>query len=145
MLISDWSSDVCSSDLIDHLVRLGVTALELMPVQAFIDDRHLVQKGLSNYWGYNTIGFFAPAMRYISPQGDLHEFKLMVRRLHEAGIQVMLDVSYNHTPEGSHLGPNLPFRSANHALYFILARHPLYEIRRATCWARVDLSVVISA
>ncbi|NMA97529.1 MAG: glycogen debranching enzyme GlgX, partial [Phyllobacteriaceae bacterium] len=91
--------------VIDHLVKLGVTAVELMPVQAFFDDRHLIERGLSNYWGYNTIGFFAPAPRYISPEGNLHEFKLMVRRLHEAGIEVILDVVYNHTAEGNHMGP----------------------------------------
>ncbi len=95
---------------IEHLVTLGVTAIELMPTQAFFDDRYLIEKGLTNYWGYNTIGFFAPATRYISPGGGVHEFKLMVRRLHEAGIEVILDVVYNHTAEGNHLGPTLSFK-----------------------------------
>src|SRR5690606_14818235 len=88
-------------EVIEHLLKLGVTAIELMPVQAFFDDRYLVAKGLRNYWGYNTIGFFAPAGRYLSPGGDTREFKLMVRRLHQAGIEVLLDVVYNHTAEGN--------------------------------------------
>src|SRR3546814_12661371 len=104
-----------------------------MPVQAFIDDRHLVQKGLSNYWGYNTIGFFAPATRYISPEGDLHEFKLMVRRLHEAGIEVILDVVYNHTAEGSHLGPTLSFRGADNASYYLHYSDPRYYFAVTGC------------
>ena len=78
-----------------------------MPVQAFFDDRHLIERGLTNYWGYNTVGFFAPATRYISPGAGVHEFKLMVRRLHEAGIEVILDVVYNHTAEGNQMGPTL--------------------------------------
>ena len=77
-----------------------------MPVQAFFDDRYLVEKKLVNYWGYNTINYFSLAPRYISPGGDVHEFKVLVRRLHEAGIEVILDVVYNHTAEGNHLGPD---------------------------------------
>ena len=77
-----------------------------MPIQAFFDDRHLVEKGLANYWGYNTVGFFAPAPRYTMPGGDIAEFKHMVQRLHEAGIEVILDVVYNHTAEGNQLGPD---------------------------------------
>ena len=93
--------------MVEHLARLGVTAIELMPIQAFFDDRHLVEKGLSNYWGYNTIGFFAPAPRYLMPGNDIAEFKHMVQRLHEADIEVILDVVYNHTAEGNQLGPTL--------------------------------------
>ncbi|MFD1912206.1 glycogen debranching protein GlgX [Halodurantibacterium flavum] len=111
---------------IDHLVKLGVTAIELMPTQAFFDDRYLIEKGLTNYWGYNTVGFFAPATRYISPGANLHEFKLMVRRLHEAGIEVILDVVYNHTAEGNQMGPTLSFRGIDNASYYILADDPRY-------------------
>ncbi|MEX2455594.1 MAG: glycogen debranching protein GlgX [Rhodospirillaceae bacterium] len=124
---------------IEHLVRLGVTAIELMPVQAFFDDRYLVEKGLSNYWGYNTIGFFAPATRYISRMGDLHEFKLMVRRLHEAGIEVILDVVYNHTAEGNHLGPTLSFRGADNASYYILGSDPRYYFDVTGCGNTLNL------
>ncbi len=112
--------------VIDHLVKLGVTSLELLPVQSFFDDRHLVEKGLTNYWGYNTLGFFAPAPRYLTPSGSLHEFKLMVRRLHEAGIEVILDVVYNHTAEGSERGPTLSFRGIDNASYYVLADDKRY-------------------
>ena len=132
-------SGLADPHVIDHLVRLGVTAIELMPVQAFFDDRYLVQKGLVNYWGYNTAGFFAPATRYISPQGDLHEFKLMVRRLHEAGIEVLLDVVYNHTAEGNHLGPTLSFKGADNASYYILDNDPRYYFDVTGCGNTLNL------
>jgi isoamylase len=112
--------------VIDHLVRLGVTSIELLPVQAFHDDGHLVDKGLANYWGYNTLGFFAPAQRYLTQEGHLNEFKLMVRRLHEAGIEVLMDVVYNHTAEGNHLGPTLSFRGIDNASYYLLGDDPRY-------------------
>ena len=112
--------------VIEHLVRLGVTAVELLPVQAFFDDRYLVDKGLRNYWGYNTLGFFAPAPRYLTERGDIHEFKLMVRRLHEAGIEVILDVVYNHTAEGNQMGPTLSFRGIDNASYYVLGDDPRY-------------------
>ena len=112
--------------VIDHLVRLGVTAIELLPVQAFYDDRNLVDKGLKNYWGYNTLGFFAPAPRYLTERGDIHEFKLMVRRLHEAGIEVLMDVVYNHTAEGNQMGPTLSFRGIDNASYYVLGDDPRY-------------------
>ena len=99
--------------------RLGVTTVELMPVHAFVDDRYLVDKGLRNYWGYNTIGFFAPESRY-SASHKIGEFKTMVRTLHEAGIEVILDVVYNHTAEGNHLGPTLSFRGIDNASYYRL-------------------------
>src|SRR6267378_3156101 len=98
-----------SAAALDHLGRLGITAVELMPVHMFVDDRLLVQKGLRNYWGYNSIGFFAPDMRY-SATGLVNEFKSMVKRLHSAGLEVILDVVYNHSAEGNHLGPTLSFR-----------------------------------
>ncbi|MGM0584037.1 MAG: glycogen debranching protein GlgX, partial [Pseudomonadota bacterium] len=113
-------------DVIDHLVKLGVTTLELMPVQAFFDDRYLVDRGLTNYWGYNTIGFFAPAPRYLTRDGTPNEFKLMVRRLHEVGIEVILDVVYNHTAEGNQLGPTLSFRGIDNASYYQLDDNPRY-------------------
>lgn len=125
--------------VIDHLVKLGVTAIELMPIQAFFDDRHLVEKGLSNYWGYNTVGFFAPATRYISPGSNIHEFKLMVRRLHEAGIEVLLDVVYNHTAEGNQLGPTLSFRGIDNASYYILADDRRYYFDSTGCGNTVNL------
>jgi len=103
--------------VIEHLQRLGVTAVELLPVHAFIDERRLVQHGLRNYWGYNSIGFFAPEQRYMAG-GDPAEFKMMVRALHAAGIEVILDVVYNHTGEGDHLGPTLSFRGIDNAAYY---------------------------
>jgi glycogen operon protein len=109
--------------IVDHLVELGVTAIELMPVHQFVNDPHLQAKGLSNYWGYNTIGFFAPHNGYAfstSPGQQVQEFKLMVKVLHEAGIEVILDVVYNHTAEGNHLGPTLCFRGIDNAAYYRL-------------------------
>ena len=114
---------LASAPVIEHLQRLGMTALELLPIQAFVDERRLVQHGLSNYWGYNTIGFFAPDTRYaarISPGGTLGEFKTMVKTLHAAGIEVILDVVYNHTGEGDHHGPALSFRGIDNSVYYRL-------------------------
>jgi isoamylase len=109
--------------MIAHLKNLGVTAIELMPVHQFVNDSTLVDKGLSNYWGYNTIGFFAPHNGYASfgTRGEqVYEFKTMVRTLHRAGIEVILDVVYNHTAEGNHLGPTLSFRGADNRAYYRL-------------------------
>jgi isoamylase len=110
---------LASYPVIEHLQRLGITAIELMPVHAFVDDRRLVEKGLRNYWGYNSIGFFAPEMRY-SESGTVGEFKSMVKRFHSAGIEVILDVVYNHTAEGNHLGPTLSFRGIDNTSYYRL-------------------------
>jgi glycogen operon protein len=110
---------LASPPVVEHLRRLGVTAVELMPVHAFVDDRHLVEKGLRNYWGYNSIGFFAPDGRYAASD-PVAEFKGMVKALHAAGIEVILDVVYNHTAEGSHLGPTLSFRGIDNAAYYRL-------------------------
>ena len=107
--------------VIEHLVQLGVTAVELLPVHSIVNDRRLVTRGLSNYWGYNTLCFHAPAMRYVSPGQDINEFKFMVKRLHEADIEVILDVVYNHTGEGNQLGPTLSFRGIDNANYYLLA------------------------
>ncbi|NAZ75849.1 glycogen debranching protein GlgX [Kineococcus sp. T13] len=109
--------------VIEHLTSLGITAVELMPVHQFVQDTHLVDKGLSNYWGYNTIGFFAPHNAYSSTgqRGQqVQEFKSMVRALHEAGIEVILDVVYNHTAEGNHMGPTLCFRGIDNQAYYRL-------------------------
>jgi len=109
--------------IVEHLKSLGVTALELMPVHHFANDSTLIDKGLSNYWGYNTIGFFAPDAKYSSsttPGGQVSEFKTMVRALHEAGIEVILDVVYNHTAEGNHLGPTLSMRGIDNPAYYRL-------------------------
>jgi isoamylase len=113
--------------VIEHLVDLGVTAIELMPVHQFVSDGFLTDRGLSNYWGYNTIGFFAPHNAY-SSAGQLGEqvpeFKSMVRALHEAGLEVILDVVYNHTAEGNQLGPTLSFRGIDNATYYRLSDAP---------------------
>ncbi|TQV80060.1 glycogen debranching protein GlgX [Exilibacterium tricleocarpae] len=105
--------------IIEHLQALGITAVELMPVHAFVDDRFLVQRGLRNYWGYSSLGFFAPEPRYLSTD-DHTEFKRMVARFHDAGIEVILDVVYNHTAEGDHIGPTLSFRGIDNASYYRL-------------------------
>ena len=108
---------------IEYLRKLGVTAVELLPIHHFVADRHLVEKGLTNYWGYNTIGFFAPDARYSSSgvMGEqVTEFKTMVRELHKAGIEIILDVVYNHTAEGNHLGPTLSFKGIDNVSYYRL-------------------------
>jgi glycogen operon protein len=112
--------------MIEHLTDLGVTAIELMPVHQFVQDTTLVDKGLANYWGYNTIGFFAPHNAYSAggQRGQqVQEFKAMVKALHAAGIEVILDVVYNHTAEGNHLGPTLCFRGIDNAAYYRLVDH----------------------
>jgi isoamylase len=105
--------------VINHLHRLGITAIELMPVHAFLHDRALQQRGLRNYWGYNTLGFFAPEPSYLS-DGTANEMRVAVRRLHAAGIEVILDVVYNHTAEGEETGPTLSFRGLDNASYYRL-------------------------
>jgi glycogen operon protein len=109
--------------IIEHLKSIGITAIELMPVHHFANDSALIEKGLSNYWGYNTIAFFAPDPKYSSAAsagGQVQEFKAMVRALHEADIEVILDVVYNHTAEGNHLGPTLSMRGIDNAAYYRL-------------------------
>ena len=108
---------------IQHLTDLGVTAVELLPVHLHADDRHLVARGLTNYWGYNSLAFFAPDVRYATATGRMaavREFKMMVRALHAAGLEVILDVVYNHTAEGDHLGPTLSLRGIDNASYYRL-------------------------
>jgi isoamylase len=114
---------LASDVILDHLLGLGVTAIELMPVHHFVHERHLVDQGLSNYWGYNTLGFFMLESSYSSqraPEAVLSEFKQMVKKFHKAGIEVILDVVYNHTAEGNHLGPSLSFRGIDNKTYYRL-------------------------
>src|SRR6266850_1206301 len=122
---------------IEHLVQLGVTAVELMPVHHHAYDRHLVERGLSNYWGYNTQAFFAPDMRYASsgsPEQSVREFKRMVKALHSAGLEVILDVVYNHTAEGNHLGPTLSLKAIDNASYYrLVADNPRYHMDFTGC------------
>jgi isoamylase len=122
---------------ISHLLKLGVTAVELMPVHHHSYDRHLVERGLTNYWGYNTLSFFAPNIRYAAdrtPTGTVREFKRMVRALHNAGLEVILDVVYNHTAEGNHLGPTLSLRGIDNCAYYrLLAENPRYYLDFTGC------------
>ena len=123
------------------IASLGVTSVELMPVHAFVDDRHLVERSLHNYWGYNTIGFFAPEPRYLSPGGTPDEFKTAVGKFHDAGLEVLLDVVYNHTAEGSELGPTLSFRGIDNASYYRLAHDaPRHYANDTGCGNMLDLS-----
>ncbi len=115
---------LASPAAIAHFKQLGVTSIELLPVQAFIDDHRLVEMQLANYWGYNTVAFFAPEPRYAAraaSDGGVDEFKAMVKALHAAGLEVILDVVYNHTGEGNHLGPTLSLKGIDHAAYYRLA------------------------
>ncbi|MCY1143479.1 glycogen debranching protein GlgX [Actinoplanes sp. Pm04-4] len=116
-------SGLAHPEMIKHFQELGVTAVELMPVHQFVHDSTLIDRGLTNYWGYNTIGFFAPHNGYASfggHGGQVQEFKSMVKALHQAGIEVILDVVYNHTAEGNHLGPTLSFRGIDNPAYYRL-------------------------
>ncbi|SET24925.1 isoamylase [Nitrosomonas marina] len=125
--------------VIEHFHRLGVTAIELMPIHAFINDHYLAERGLSNYWGYNSIGFFAPDSRYGS-SGGVNEFKTMVKTLHTAGIEVILDVVYNHTAEGNQLGPTLSFRGIDNAVYYRLTSdNPRYYKDYTGCGNTLNL------
>ncbi len=119
---------LASEPILAHLKELGVTAIELMPCHHHVDERHLVERGLSNYWGYNTLSYFAPDIRYASARRDsdpVQEFKTMVRTLHANGIEVILDVVYNHTAEGNHLGPTLSLRGIDNACYYRLMQDDL--------------------
>ncbi|MGE5475628.1 MAG: glycogen debranching protein GlgX [Bacteroidales bacterium] len=124
----------------EHLRALGVTAVELLPVHAFVDDRGLAERGLRNYWGYNSIGFFAIEPRYLGT-GRLSEFKSTVRRLHDEGIEVILDVVYNHTAEGNHLGPTLSFKGIDNATYYkLVPEDQRYYWDSTGCGNTLDLS-----
>ncbi len=116
-----------SDPMLDYLTDVGITAIELLPVHAFLNDRFLQEKGLVNYWGYQTLGFFAPDPRYLH-QGEIHEFQQMVARFHAAGIEVLLDVVYNHTCEGNELGPTLAFRGLDNASYYRLLENKRFYV-----------------
>ena len=128
-----------SAPVIDYLRRLGVTTVELMPVHSYINDRHLADQELQNYWGYNTLGFFAPEMRY-SASRKVKEFKTMVKSLHSAGIEVILDVVYNHTCEGNELGPTLSLRGLDNTSYYTVnPERPRYYDDYTGCGNTVNL------
>jgi glycogen operon protein len=115
---------LCTKPVLEHLQSLGVTSVELLPIHQSVAARHLVERGLTNYWGYDTIGFFAPDARFATPGAELAaqvtEFKTMVRAFHGAGLEVILDVVYNHTPEGNQLGPTLAFKGIDNRAYYRL-------------------------
>ncbi len=121
---------LASPAVIDHLKSLGVSAIELLPIHTFVDDRFLVERGLRNYWGYQSIGFLAPEPRYLE-KGDVREFKEAVRAFHKAGIEVILDVVYNHTAEGDGFGPTFSFRGLDNASYYRLAPDKRHYINDA--------------
>jgi isoamylase len=126
-------------EIVDHIQRLGVTTVELMPVHAFADDSHLLEKGLRNYWGYNTLAFFAPQPRYLGTP-FVNEMKEMVAHFHAAGIEVILDVVYNHTAEGNELGPTLSLKGIDNASYYRLSPEPRYYINDTGTGNTVNLS-----
>ncbi|MCG8509475.1 MAG: glycogen debranching protein GlgX [Rhodospirillales bacterium] len=126
--------------VIAHLGRIGVTTLELLPIHPFADERHLANKGLTNYWGYNSYNFFATDPRYLS-DGTIHEFRSMVRRYHDAGIEIILDVVYNHSGEGDQMGPTLSFRGIDNASYYRLSpEEPRYYVNDTGCGNTLNLS-----
>ncbi|MBB4864776.1 glycogen operon protein [Pseudomonas nitritireducens] len=129
-----------NSELIQHLHQLGITSLELLPVHGFLDDKHLLEKGMNNYWGYNSIAFFAPHARYLA-SGHVNEFKEMVAHLHAAGIELILDVVYNHTAEGNELGPTLSMRGIDNISYYRLqADNRRYYVNDSGTGNTLDLS-----
>ena len=132
-------SGLATAPVIDHLRRLGVTTIELLPVHAFVDERPLIERGLRNYWGYNTIGFFAPDARYALAD-PVCEFKAMVKTLHKAGFEVILDVVYNHTAEGNEHGPTLCFRGIDNTAYYRLQEdNPRYYVDITGCGNTLDM------
>jgi isoamylase len=132
---------LADQEVISYLRTLGVTAIELLPIQTFLDDSHLVEKGLKNYWGYNTLSFFSPGRRYAAtPDFAFAEFKEMVAHLHAADIEVILDVVYNHTPEGNEKGPTFSFKGIDNASYYRLAPDRRYYINDTGTGNTVNLS-----
>jgi len=132
---------LCSSEVIAHLKSLGVTSIKLLPVHQVLDERVLIDRGLSNYWGYNTISYFSPSMRYFSnSDSKLEEFKGMVRLFHEAGIEVILDVVFNHTAEGNQFGPTISFRGIDNASYYKLANNRRYYFDTTGCGNTLELT-----
>src|SRR5690606_35505998 len=133
-------SGLCRPQVIDHLPSLGITSIEPLPIHTFINDSYLLDQGLTNFWGYNSIGFFAADPRYLAT-GSIIELKSMVRRLQTAGIEVILDVVYNHTAEGSELGPTLSFRGIDNASYYrLLPDNPRYYINDTGTGNMFDLT-----
>ncbi|WP_262027789.1 glycogen debranching protein GlgX [Microvirga sp. Mcv34] len=132
-------SGLMQHEVIEYIRNLGVTAVELLPIHAFVDDSYLIDKGLRNYWGYNSIGFFAPQPRYLATP-FVNEVKEMVSHLHDAGIEVILDVVYNHTAEGNELGPTLSFKGIDNASYYRLAPDKRYYINDTGTGNTVNLS-----
>lgn len=131
---------LASDSMIDHLTSLGVKAIELLPVHSFVDDKFLVERGLRNYWGYNTIAFFAPEPRYFGPDGIMG-FRKMVDRFHAAGIEVILDVVYNHTAEGDQRGPTLSYRGLDNASYYrLIAGQSRYYVNDTGCGNTVNVA-----
>ena len=126
-------------EIVAYLKDLGITSVELLPIHAFVDDQHLLERGLVNYWGYNTIGFFAPEPRYLAGE-RIGEFKEMVARLHDADIEVILDVVYNHTAEGNELGPTLSFRGVDNASYYRLPENRRHYINDTGTGNTLNLS-----
>ena len=130
---------LASDPIIEHLQKIGVTTIELLPIHAMVQDRHLVENDLRNYWGYNTLGFFAPNRTYMATE-DVSEVRAAVKRFHAAGIEVILDVVYNHTAEGNELGATLSFRGIDNASYYLLSpdnKHrsvePIRDDRGCSC------------
>jgi len=121
---------LATKEVLHYLKSLGITAVELLPIHTFINDSHLLEKGLTNYWGYNTIGFFAPDPRYAASRADsLAEFKEMIAQIHDVSLEVILDVVYNHTAEGNERGPTLSFKGIDNASYYrLLPEQPRYYI-----------------
>jgi isoamylase len=132
-------SGLLQREVVEYIRELGATAIELLPIHAFFDDSYLVDKGLRNYWGYNTIGFFAPQPRYLATP-FVNEFKEMVAHLHDAGLELILDVVYNHTAEGNELGPTLSFKGIDNASYYRLAPDPRYYINDTGTGNTLNLS-----
>jgi glycogen operon protein len=132
-------SGLSEQSVVDYIKALGVTAVELMPIHAFVDDRYLLEKNLRNYWGYNTLGFFAPHPRYMATP-YVNEFKEMIAHFHEAGIEVVLDVVYNHTAEGNEMGPTLSLKGIDNATYYRLAPDARYYINDTGTGNTLDLS-----
>ncbi|MGM8932125.1 glycogen debranching protein GlgX [Salinicola halophyticus] len=133
-------SGLAAPEIIDYLKQLGISSLELMPIHAFADDRHLQEKGLHNYWGYNTLAFFVPHPRYMATE-TISEFKQMVARFHAAGIEVLLDVVYNHTAEGNEMGPTLSLKGIDNASYYrLMPKEPRFYINDTGTGNTLNLS-----
>jgi isoamylase len=135
---------LASEAAVKHLQELGVTAVEILPIHHFLDDRHLLERGLVNYWGYNSLAYFVPASRYTAtaiPQDAVQQFKMMVRAMHAAGIEVIIDVVYNHTAEGNQMGPTLSFRGIDNAAYYRLSpEDPRYHMDFTGCGNTLNMT-----